>query len=72
MRNLHGPGVHKASQATRLGRRALRALWPSEGSKFSCMTMGLGYKELVAHLSGPFAERPHGLDIINTAWEAWS
>lgn len=28
--------------------------------------MGLGYKELVAHLSGPFAERPHCLDIINT------
>lgn len=66
MRSLRGPGVHAASQATRLGKRALRALWPREGSQFSGMTMGLGYKKLVAHLSGPFAERPHCLDIIDT------
>lgn len=66
MLSLHGPGVHTASQDTRLGRRALRALWPKEGSQFSSMAMGLGYKKLGAHLSGPFAERPHCLDIMDT------
>lgn len=44
----------------------LRALWPSEGSKFSCMTVGLGLKKLVAHLSGSSAERLHCLGTIET------